>query len=219
MSVSTWLLLVHFCSHERSEDHGTVRLAQASVMLIAQKAIGRSKARTFQSDTLQHIGRRMREARSSGRCGLFFALVKSVRTCGLPFWGGKTLENTAHRRRLNACGLHHCRTTSQHHMAVCTFLRVRALGTISFRTCHRSAESLESVHGVSEPQSVCRVVLFSKRAHPVFFNRREHTRSLNVPMQVFPRFTASRTIFLISWTARLLIAKVFFFVFCRSWSE
>ena len=91
MSVSTWLLLLQFYSHERLEDHGTVRLAQASVMRSSQKAIGRSKARIFQTDTDQHIGRRMREARSSGRCGLFFAVVKSVRTYGLPFWGGKTL--------------------------------------------------------------------------------------------------------------------------------
>ena len=67
MSVWTWLLLVQVFPHERSEDHGTVRPGQTSVMRSSQQASGQSKARTVQSDTLQRIGRRTHKAHSSGQ--------------------------------------------------------------------------------------------------------------------------------------------------------
>ena len=67
MSASTWLLLVQFFSYERSEDHGTIRPEQTSVMRSSQQASGQSKARTVQSDALQRIWCRTHKAHSLGQ--------------------------------------------------------------------------------------------------------------------------------------------------------
>ena len=161
------------------------------------------------------------------RYGLFRVFGKSVRTKSLPFWHGRPLENIVHRRRLHACGrrgcLHYCRTT----FSVCPnfkwpvnmFLRVRVLGGISFRTRHRSTETLETVHGVGECQCMYRVVpFFSVHTHTsssTTANTRDRCllpcRSITFSRLTLSgssglsRLTASRAIFLIRWRARLLI--------------
>ena len=192
-------------------------------MRSSHKASGQSKAYFAQSDTLQRVGRRTHEAPSSGQRWIKDAVFSAClgnrfeqKACRFRMAGRwKTLSTEGGSTHNNIFCLPKAHMASQHVPAGARLGR-NLISDASSRRRHLKLY-MALVNG-NVCIALCR--FFCTHTH-VFFNHREHTRSLFAPMQVhhvFPlnavgavrvsRLTALRAIFLIRWRARLLIVEM-----------